>query len=152
MSQDIIFIKVKNILINYLYKNNLRKTPERFAILEAIYQIKSHFDVDYLYMYMKNSKYNMSKATIYNTLNILLTCNLISKIQTNNSKNILQFERLYGFKQHDHIICLNCGKVIEFCDPRINEIKNTISNLFNIKIVQHYLTFYGSCKKKRKKI
>ena len=57
-------------------------------------------------------------------------------------QNHAQYERAYGFKQHDHIICSNCGKVLEFCDPRIHLIKATQEQLLGIKIKQHSLTFY----------
>ncbi|UOF94451.1 MAG: transcriptional repressor [Bacteroides sp.] len=145
MSQEMILIQVKKILTNFLQNNKLRKTNERFAILKIIYDIKSHFDADSLYIYMKNNNYNISKATIYNTINILLNCNLIVKTKIKN--HVTQFERSYGFKQHDHIVCVKCGKTIEFCDPRIQDIKNSISKLFRINIIHHNLTFYGLCKK-----
>lgn len=134
---------VKQILTDYLVKKELRKTPERFAILEEIYSINTHFDVDSLYTLMKSKKYNVSRATIYNSLEHFLECGLITKHQF--GKNQAQYEKSYSYKQHDHLICIDCEAVLEFCDPRIQQIQSMMGQLLDFKITHHSLNLFGKC-------
>ena len=135
--------KVKKLLIEHIEAKHLRKTPERYAILEEIYSMGGHFDIDELYVHMKNKKYRVSRATLYNTVEVLLECNLIIKHQFGN--NISIFEKAYMYKQHDHLICQDCEKVFEFCDPRMQQIQQMAGDMLKFQIERHSLTFYGKC-------
>ena len=133
---------VKQILTEYLQANGHRKTPERYAILETIYSIKGHFDIDMLYNYMsKEGQFRVSRATLYNTIVLLVDAHLVIKHQFGNSS---QYERAYKNETHHHMICTECGKVTEFQNEVLKEaIDNTKLKRFT---ASHYsLYIYGIC-------
>ena len=102
-------------------------------------------DIESLYIKMKNKNYRVSRATLYNTIELLLDCGLVRKHQF--GKNQAQYEKCYFDHQHDHFINTDTGEVKEFCDPRIQQIKKTIEEIFEVEIVNHSLYFYGTKKK-----
>ena len=145
MGNNLILDEVNKILDKHLEVKGLRKTQERYAIVKEIYSFDHHFDADELYSQMIKKKYRVSRATIYNTLDLLVNLELVSRhvFKENTSK----YEKSFGFRQHDHII-LDNDEIIEFCDPRIQSIKNTLEEMFDIKIKNHSLYFFGEKNKK----
>lgn len=143
---DNAFEVVRKYFADYLVKSGYRKTPERFSILKEIYTFNGHFDIETLYLRMKKSKYLVSRATLYNTIELLLDCKLVTKHQFGENSAI--YEKCFNFKQHDHIIMLDTNEILEFCEPRIQEIKKSLEQIFNITIKEHSLTFYAEYNKK----
>lgn len=132
---------VKTMFSEYIEKHSHRKTPERFAILEEIYSHEGHFDVEQLYVSMSQKNYRVSRATIYNTIDLLLDCKLVVKHQF--GRNISQYERAYATRHHDHIINTSTSEVSEFVDERIEEIIKEVCAKHHIKLSHHTLYIYG---------
>ena len=145
MNNKLILEQVIKILDKHLELKGLRKTQERYAIIKEIYSFDHHFDADELYSQMIKKKYRVSRATIYNTLDLLVSLELVSRHVF--KENIAKYEKSFGFRQHDHII-LDNEEIIEFCDPRIQSIKNTLEEMFDVKIKNHSLYFFGEKNKK----
>ncbi|MDO5616248.1 MAG: transcriptional repressor [Cruoricaptor ignavus] len=144
---------IKEVLKQYLQEKKFRNTPERYTILEEIYNMEGHFNVDDLYLLMMQKKYHVSKATIYNTIEIFLDAGLIRKHQFGEKTlSTSSYEKSYFDKQHDHLVIYKpdsdkeIEQIIEFCDPRIQGIKESIEEAFGVNIDSHSLYFYGTKK------
>ncbi len=135
--------EVRNVFRAFLEKQNLRQTPERFMILDEIYATDDHVDADELYLRLKQKGNRVSRATVYNTLDLLLDCDLVGRHQF--GKNQAKYERAYSYWQHDHLICFDCNEVLEFCDPRIQSIQEMVAEIYQFDIKHHALHLYGHC-------
>ena len=139
---------VKQIFAKYLKEHSLRKTAERFAILDKIYSLNEHFDIETLYKYLKEDNYRVSRATLYNNIELLLDCNLVIKHQFGN--NVAQFEKVPGTNIHHHLVCTNCERVKEFSDTTIRRAIQS-KKIKNFNISHYSLYIYGICNKCHKK-
>jgi len=129
----------------FLKKRNQRQTPERFTVLEGAYANDDHFDADELYIRLKQKGGRVSRATVYNTLELLLECDLVIRHQF--GKNQAKYERAYSYRQHDHLICMDCNELFEFCDPRLQSVQEMVADIFKFEIKHHSLNLYGHCQR-----
>lgn len=139
--------QVKSEFTEYLSKHNHRKTPERFAILDHIYSGKGHFDMDSLYNSMKETSFRVSRATLYNTMDLLLDCGLVIKHQF--GANVSQYEKAYGNENHNHLICTSCGEVKEYKDDNLL-LPAHQRKLQRFKVNYYSMYIYGICSKCQK--
>jgi Fur family ferric uptake transcriptional regulator len=135
---------VRQIFTEYLNNNGHRKTPERFAILDTIYSIDGHFGIETLYtLMMDQERFRVSRATLYNTIGLLINARLVIKHQFGSSS---QYEKSYKRETHHHQICTQCGTVTEFQN---DDLKNAIGSVkLNRFQMSHYSIYiYGLCSK-----
>lgn len=135
--------QVKDEFMEYLTLHKHRKTPERFAILDHIYSSRGHFDMESLYNSMVEVNFRVSRATLYNTIQLLLDCGLVVKHQF--GANISKYERAYGNENHDHLICTSCGEVREMTGDLLTPVQLKKIRKFKVSYYSTYI--YGICSK-----
>ncbi len=139
-----------DILKKYLRENrNLRSTPERFAILDAVLQTQGHFDAESLYYRLISDGVKVSKATVYNTLGLLLNAGLVSKYRF--AEKTSRYEKAFGRPQHHHLVCLACGDIIEFVSDRLERIQEEVCGEKDFTPQSSSLQIFGTCARCRKK-
>ena len=136
--------QVKDKFTEYLTFHNCRKTPERFAILDHIYSTKGHFDINSLYKSMIDINFRVSRATLYNTIELLLDCGLVVKHQFGG--NVSTYERAYGNDNHSHLICISCGNVQEIKDGNLFT-HNQQKKIKKFTVHYYSMYIYGICNK-----
>ena len=127
----------------YLERTGHRKTAVRLAILSEVFAHDGHFDIERLYGRMKGKNYRVSRATLYNTMDLLLECDLVRKHRFNGAQ--AWYEKAHAYRQHDHLICDVCGRVQEFCDARIQLIRTTVGEVMGFTVRNHALHIHGIC-------
>jgi Fur family ferric uptake transcriptional regulator len=141
MKEDV-KVTVKNILTNYLEQNQLRKTPERFAILDAVYSINGHFTLEELGDRLNDkNRFPVSRATLYNTLKLFMELRLVIRHRFQGST---KYEACYDNNSHSHQICTVCGRVTEFKSQKINEALASV-HLKRFRKDGFSLYVYGIC-------
>ena len=140
--------QAEDIFRSFLKAGKNRITPERFEVLEAALEYEGHFGADDLYVLMKNSNSRVSRATVYKTLELLAQCELLSK--RNFGDNINRFESSFKRQVHDHLICVDCGKIIEFADSRIKQLPEEISENLGFNFESYSFNIFGRCKDPKK--
>lgn len=138
----------KQIFSDYLESTGHRKTPERFAIVDEIFSLSGHFDVESMYLSMKAKNNSVSRATLYNTIDLLIDSKLIVKHQF--GKNMAHYERAFNAETHDHLIDIEKGTIAEFYDQRIREIIEDACRKNNFILSHHTLYIYGHMVKPEK--
>jgi Fur family ferric uptake transcriptional regulator len=133
---------VERILDNYLATNKHRKTPERYAILKAVYSMEGHFTLDELSQRLsEDERFPVSRATLYNTLNLFMELRLVIRHRFQGST---MYEACYEGDSHCHQICTVCGRVTEIQAPEITEAINQL-RLKRFRKDGYTLYIYGIC-------
>ena len=139
---DSVKAAVRRILDSYLEMNNHRKTQERYAILDAIYSIDGHFSLEELGdKLVKEYRFPVSRATLYNTLNLFMELRLVIRHRFQGST---KYEACFDNNSHSHQICTVCGKVTEIDSPEISEVINEL-RLKRFRKDGYTLYIYGIC-------
>jgi Fur family ferric uptake transcriptional regulator len=136
----------REILAKYLKNTRgLRATPERYAVLDAVLQTQGHFDAENLYYRLIAGGMKISKATVYNTLELLLRAGLVSKYRF--AEKTSRYEKALGRPQHHHLICLQCGDILEFISDKLERIQEEVCADREFVSQSSSLQIFGTCSK-----
>jgi len=138
----------KNRFLGYLKAKSLAFTKERKIIFEEVFSTPGHFEAEELLFSLRKKKKRVSRATVYRTLDLLIKSGLVSKIDLGEAHS--HYEHILREKYHGHLICLKCGKVIEFENKKIEDLKKESTGGRDFQVMRHSLEFYGYCSKCRK--
>jgi Fur family ferric uptake transcriptional regulator len=133
---------------NFLKSGKNRITPERFEVMEAAIDHEGHFGADDLYILMKNANSRVSRATVYKTLELLVQCDLLSK--RHFGENLTRYESSFKRQTHDHLICIDCGRIVEFSDARIKKLPEKISEELGFDLESYSFNIFGRCRDPKK--
>ena len=128
-----------------LKKEGLKITPQRVAVLEEILIFKGHRLSEDIYMAIKHNEVNVSRATVYRTLDILVQNGFARKMNLGDGG--AKYESKIDSPHHDHLICNECDDIIEFVNDDIERIQNEIAQKFQFKLQKHIHQLFGLCKK-----
>ena len=129
-----------------LQQANLRPTRQRLALGRLLFDgADRHVTAEQLHAEAMQARVSVSLATVYNTLELLTECHLVARHQFGNNK--ARYERAYSFWQHDHLICIECNAIFEFCDPRLQSVQEMVEEVFGFSVERHALHMYGHCRR-----
>ncbi|TGK18804.1 transcriptional repressor [Leptospira fluminis] len=128
---------------DYLQKKGLKITNQRMLVAERIFSLHNHFTAESLLEEFKDQRDKISKATIYRILSIMVEAKLLQ--EHNFGQDYKYYEHIIGHSHHDHIICVDCGRIVEFMDERIEQLQEQAAAANGFKITGHSLNIYGSC-------
>ncbi|MBI3804837.1 MAG: transcriptional repressor [Nitrospirae bacterium] len=135
--------KEETLLQEHIAKHHLKVTKERSAILQAFMEAQRHVTAEELYRMMKEKDASIGLATIYRTLNLFCECGLAEQRQFGDGH--ARYELIYNVNHHDHLVCTQCKKIIEFENLDIEKLQEKVARENRFTIYSHKLELYGLC-------
>lgn len=129
----------------FLLTKGMRLTPEREAIVSAVFASHDHFDADAWVndLSQRRDGGRVSRSTVYRTLNLMVEAGMLRKVARANDREV--YEHDYGYPRHDHLICKSCGSMTEFDNDEISGILEDIAARYGFRMAEHRLEVYGAC-------
>lgn len=137
------FHKEREIFLEHIRKAGLRRTSQRDLILEIFLQTEDHLTSEDLYWLVQKQDPTVGQTTVYRTLKLLTEAGLARETRFGDGKTY--YEHHYNHEHHDHLICTECGRVIEFFSAEIEELQDRIAADFGFRLTNHSLRMWGVC-------
>jgi Fur family ferric uptake transcriptional regulator len=139
----------REVFVNYLAKNRLKRSDQREAILDVFLRSERHLSVDDLFQLVRKRHPEVGRTTVYRTLKLFQAAGLASELQFEGKS---RFEREYKRQHHDHFICRSCGDIIEFSSPEIERLQDEIAVEMKFEIEGHRHQIFGRCRRCQEKL
>ena len=133
----------------YLYERGLKHSLKRHTIAEVFFREDKHLSVEELYNKVKEEEPKISFSTVYRALKLLKKAGLAKSSRFMDG--ITRFEPVHPEEHHDHLICIKCGRIIEFSSKNIERLQKGVASRHGFKLLSHKLELYGYCDKCKKK-
>lgn len=137
------FKKEKEIFEEHIQKTGLRRTAQRDLIMEIFLRTEDHMTSEDLYLLVQKEDPRVGHTTVYRTLKLLTEAGLAREVRFGDNKTY--YEHHYNHQHHDHMICTECGRVIEFFSPDIESLQDEMADKFGFKPTHHSLRMWGVC-------
>ena len=132
-----------DVLENYISKHNLKITYQRRTVLKVFLESEKHVSAEELYNTISKSEAKIGLATVYRTLTLLMKSGLASEMDFGDGQK--RYEHCYMHDHHDHMLCAECGKIIEFNHPLIEKFQDEVAAQNGFTITSHKLDLIGIC-------
>lgn len=135
---------IRNAFESFLKEQSLKLTPQRRRIFERAFATHDHFSAETLYGWLKEEQGpSVSRATVYRTLALLVEGGFLESLDAEQGE--LLYEHVLGHRHHDHIVCVDCGRIEEFVDEEIERLQEEAAARKGFKLVNHNLRLFGTC-------
>lgn len=128
---------------SWLVERGLKVTRQREAIAEVFFSSGAHLSLEELLELAKAQHPSVGYATVYRTMKILAECGLASEHKFGEGN--VRYEPAVEGEHHDHLICVTCGKILEYEDPRIEAFQDELAAKYGLRVVSHRHEIYGEC-------
>lgn len=133
------------VLEEYLNTHGLKYSRQRELILEHFLDTSGHMTVDDLYRVIHRKHSGIGRTTIYRALKLFVDAQLADAIELKDG--LTRFEHKYRHAHHDHMICTECGTILEFLSPEIERLQDEIADAYGFHIESHRHQIFGLCQK-----
>jgi Fur family ferric uptake transcriptional regulator len=136
-------IRLRRDLDAYMTKRRLRSTEQRRLIIDALFDAGEHITLDGLLRQVRTVDSRVGYATVYRTMKLLADSGIVQEHKFGDG--FTRYELVDEEHHHDHLICLECGKITEFEEPLIEELQSRVANRYGFLVKQHKHELYGVC-------
>ena len=137
------FQKEREIFLEHIQKAGLRRTSQRDLILEMFLKTEDHLSSEDLYWLVQKQDPSVGHTTVYRTLKLLAEAGLAREVRFGDGKTY--YEHHYNHEHHDHLICTECGKIIEFFSAEIEDLQDKMAEKYGFRLTNHSLRMWGVC-------